>query len=149
MSHLEKMYAVAGGIVAVFLASCGAAERMNSSRLMAQEIAAIQTIKTVHTAQVQYFSQYGAYAKSLSQLGPATNGPPGAQGAALIPADLAAGETRGYKFSLQTEGQKYSVQARPVSYGKTGNRSFYSDESMIIRQNSDDAPATVQSSELK
>src|SRR5690242_19838637 len=150
MSHLPKMCGVACGAAVIFLAgACGTADRMNRSRMVAEETAVIQSIRTIHTAQVQYFSQYGAYAKSLAQLGPATNGPPGAQAADLIPADLAGGVKRGYKFSLEAAGQKYSIQARPVTYGQTGNRSFYSDESMILRQNTEDAPATAQSPELK
>ena len=150
MTHLAQMCGAACGASIIFLAAaCGAADRMNNSRMLAEETAAIQTIRVIHTAQVQYFSQYGAYAKSLTQLGPSTSGPPGAQAADLIPADLAGGVKNGYKFSLEAAAQKYSIQARPVTYGKTGNRSFYSDESMILRQNTEDAPATAQSPELK
>jgi type IV pilus assembly protein PilA len=122
---------------------------MDKSRLQAEEIAAIQTLKSIQNAEVQYSAQYGAYAKSLSQLGPAASGQSSAQAADLIPADVAGGTKGGYKFTLDGDGQKFSVQARPVTYGQTGNRSFYSDASLVIHQNNDDAPATAQSPELK
>ena len=151
MSRIKRLSVTAtGGILIIFLAgACSVSDRMEKSRMLAEEIAAIQTVKTLQTAQVQYFSQYGSYAKSLSQLGPATNGPSSAQAADLIPADVAGGVKGGYRFTLDGDGQKFSIQARPVSYGKTGNRSFYSDASLAIHQNSDDAPATAESPEVK
>jgi type IV pilus assembly protein PilA len=151
MSRIDRLIAGIGGGLILFLAgACNImSDRIDKSRLQAEEMAAIQTVRTVQTAQVQYFSQFGTYAKSLSQLGPATNGPAGAQAADLIPADVTGGVKNGYRFMLEGDGQKYTIQARPVSYGKTGNRSFYSDISLILRQNSADAPATAASPEAR
>ena len=151
MCHIGRLSSTAiGGAVIVFLASaCNVSERIDKSRTLAEEMAAIQTMKTLQSAQVQYFSQYGNYAKTLSQLGPATNGPSSAQAADLIPPDLAGGVKGGYTFTLEGDGQKYVIQARPVSYGKTGNRSFYSDTSLVVHQNNDDAPASPESPEMR
>lgn len=140
--------AIGGGLIIFLAGACGLSDRMDKTRLLAEETAAIQTVKTVQNAQVQFFSQYGSYAKSLSQLGPPTSGPSSAQAADLIPSDVAGGVKGGYRFTLEGDGQKFSIQARPVSYGKTGYRSFYSDTSLLIRQNSDDAPATAESPEI-
>jgi type IV pilus assembly protein PilA len=115
---------------------------------MAQEGAAVARLKTIQTAEVQYSSMYGSYAKNLAQLGPPASGAPGAQAADLIPADLASGAKDGYRFTLDSDGKNFSVQARPVEYGKTGTRSFYSDASLVIHQNRDDAPATADSPSL-
>lgn len=151
MSRIERLTATGIGLgLILFLAgACGTAGRFEKTRLLAAETAAIRTVQMLHTAQVQYFSQYGAYAKSLSQLGPATNGPASAQAADLLPPDVAGGVRNGYRFTVEGDAKKYSIQARPVSYGKSGNRSFYSDASMIVRQNSDDAPATAESPEAR
>lgn len=128
------------------LAGCGvAAERLDASRLMAQELAAVQTLKTIQTAQVQYYSQFNMYARTLSQLGPAPNGPASAANADLLPADLVAGTKGGYHYVLTSDGKKYSIEARPEVWGTSGKRSFYSDDSMVIHQNRENAPATADS----
>src|SRR5438046_8988356 len=48
------------------------------------ETAAIGMIRTIHTAQTQYLSQFGHFATSLAQLGPPRTGQPGQQAADLI-----------------------------------------------------------------
>jgi type IV pilus assembly protein PilA len=114
-----------------------------------REVMAIQSVKTIHTAEVQYQSQFGCYACSLSELGPPASGLPGASAADLIGSDLASGEKEGYKFALACVPAGYAVNAVPVSYGSSGNRSFYSDQTMIIRENDGPEPATAQSPELR
>ena len=59
---------------------------------MSQETAAIGAIRTIHTMQVQYYSQYGKYATSLTELGPPTSGAPGPAAADLIDSTLAGGD---------------------------------------------------------
>jgi hypothetical protein len=41
------------------------------------------------------------------------------------------------------------INANPVSYGNTGNRTFYSDQTMVIRENYGPEPATASSKEMK
>jgi len=36
-----------------------------------------------------------------------------------------------------------------VAYGSSGSRSFYSDQSMVVRENYGPEPATAQSKELR
>jgi hypothetical protein len=62
---------------------------------VSQETAAIGAIRTIHTMQVQYYSQYGRYAASLTELGPPTSGAPGPAAADLIDGTLAGGTKSG------------------------------------------------------
>jgi hypothetical protein len=41
------------------------------------------------------------------------------------------------------------VNALPASYGISGSRSFFSDQTMVIRENDGPEPATMQSKELR
>jgi len=123
--------------------------KLSRARMYSQETAAIGAIRTIHTAQTQYFSQFGKYASSLTELGPATNGPANASAADLISNDLAQGTKSGYKFTLVGSANGYVVNAVPVAYNSTGSRTFYSDQSMVIHENYGQEPATVNSPEIK
>ena len=59
--------------------------------MLSQETAAIGAIRMLDTVQVQYYSQYGRYAASLTELGPPTSGAPGPAAADLIDGTLAGG----------------------------------------------------------
>jgi len=126
-----------------------AVPKLNNARKFAQETAAIKAVQTIHSGEAQYFSQYGKYAGSLTELGPPTSGQPGPQAADIIHEDLASGVKQGYKFTLAATPMGYTVNATPVAFGSTGSRTFYSDQSMSIRQNSGQEPAGPSSPELK
>jgi len=126
-----------------------AVPKFTHAQMYTRETAAIQAVKTIHTAQVQYQSQFGKYAASLTELGPPASGAPNASSADLIGNDLANGEKQGYKFTLSAIPGGYVINANPVSYGSSGSRSFYSDQSMVIRENDGPEPATAQSKELR
>jgi hypothetical protein len=67
----------------------------------------------------------------------------------LIPATLSAGENTGYVFTVQGTPTGYAITAVPKSFGSSGRRTFFSDETLVIHQNWGREPATVQSPELK
>src|ERR1700761_4721530 len=125
--------------------------QMSKSRMNAQEMAAVAEIGTINKQQIQYYSQYNQYATSLAQLGPpATSG--GAEGpnaANLIPGSLASGATGGYNFTLTATPTGYALSAVPKAFGSTGRRTFYSDQTAVVRQNWTQEPATEKSDELK
>lgn len=98
---------------------------------------AIASIRTLHTAEVQYYSQSGGYGE-LPDLGP--------NGANLIAPDLAVGLTVGYRFTLKLSTTGYVVMALPID---NQGQSFYSDETMIIRQGDATRPASASSPQLK
>jgi type IV pilus assembly protein PilA len=126
-----------------------AAPKLMRARMFAQETAAIGAIRTLHTAQVQYTSQFGRFATSLTELGPPASGGANAAAADLIGGDLAGGVKGGYKFTMTGNPSGYVIAAAPEAYNATGTRTFYSDQSMVIRENSGPEPATLQSKELR
>jgi len=123
--------------------------KLNNATRYAHETAAIKAIQTIHTMQVQYNSQYGRYATSLAELGPPATGAATAAASDLIGTDLSQGEKSGYKFTMTGSPGGYVINATPVTYGSSGSRTFYSDQSMVIRENNGPEPATPTSKELR
>ena len=119
--------------------------RLSRARMYSQETAAIGALRTLHTAQVQYYSQYGKYAASLVELGP----PASPAAADLIGNDLAGGHKSGYKFTLVGNQGGYVINANPDLLTGGGSRTFYSDQTMVIHQNHAPEPATAASPESR
>ena len=136
-------------IAIILIIAAIAIPKLNNQRMAAQEMAAIRQIGTIHTAQIQYYSQFGRYATSLAELGPPTSGSPGPAGSDLIPKTLSEGKNTGYIFIVQKTPTGYSVNANPETYNSTGRRTFYSDETQVIHQNWGQEPATVNSPDFK
>ena len=145
-SLIELLIVIA--IILIILAV--AMPKLSQSRKYAQEMAALQAIKTIHQAETMYYSQYGKYAGSLAELGPPTAGGASGAGAAdLIQEDLATGEKQGYKFTITASPGGYVINANPMAFGTNGSRTFWSDQSMAIRQNHTAEPATASSEIFK
>jgi len=125
-----------------------AVPKYNQTQMYMRETAAVKAIQTIHQMEVQYQSQYGRYATSLAELGPPQSGNPGPAAADLIQRDLSEGEKQGYKFAVTPTQGGYVVQAQPVNYGSSGRKSYYSDQSMVIRENDGPEPATASSREM-
>lgn len=136
-------------IAIILIIAAMALPKLNRARMQALEAGAIKAITTIHTAQAQYYSQFGKYATTLQELGPPQGGNVGATGADLISGDLAAGEKGGYKFAMAATPVGYNLNANPVAFNNTGSRTFFSDQSLVIRQNFGQEPATAQSPEIK
>jgi len=111
----------------------------------AHETSAIQSVRTIVQAQLQYNSMYpgNGFSCSLPQLGgDPKSGAPSAQAAQLIDVGLATGNKAGYTFSItncnkvtvnnQDMYTSYQVTAVPNSVGKSGDRGFCSDENNRI-----------------
>jgi type IV pilus assembly protein PilA len=139
---------VAGWFGIVNLIMC-AEPRATHEPMSSNDTSAVYAIRTLHTMQVQYFSQFGRYAFSLKELGPSASGAPGPAAAGLIDGELASGTRSGYKFSMIGDASGYMIHADPQEYGKSGSRTFYSHQTMVIRQNHGPEPATINSPELK
>ena len=125
-----------------------AVPKYNRTQMYMRETAAIKAIQTIHTVQVQYQSQFGRFATSLTELGPPQSGQPGPAAADLIGNDLSGGVKQGYKFTLTAVPGGYQINATPETYGSSGSRSFYSDQTMVVRENYGPEPATASSKEL-
>ena len=77
-------------------------------------------------------STFGKYAQTLTELGPPASGAAGPAAADLIPKSLAEGKNSGYIFAVQGTPTGYAVTAVPEVFGSSGNRTFYSDQTMVI-----------------
>jgi type IV pilus assembly protein PilA len=138
-SLIELLIVIA--IILIILAV--ALPKLTNARRYAQEMAAEKAISTIHTAETQYYSQYGQYATTLAQLGPPASGSAGPNGAELIDRDLASGEKGGFKFVLQQTPTGYAVAVNPTAFGTSGSHTFYSDQTMAIHVHNGQEPASA------
>lgn len=132
---ISRTLPIIGAIMILTLSACGA----SSARQNALEMTAVQDMRSIVTAQVQYQSQFGRFAANLSEL----------RTADLIPSSLASGEKDGFRFTMTASSNGFAINASPKVYGETGRRSFYSDQTMVIRENRANEPASSNSPELK
>ena len=107
----------------------------------AHETSAVQSVRTIGQAQLQYSSAYpqNGFACSLAVLGgDPKSGAPSAESSQLLSPDLASGQKAGYTFAIgncqkvtvnnQDMYTGYEVTAVPNSVGKSGDRGFCADE---------------------
>ncbi|OQX81369.1 MAG: hypothetical protein B6D56_02675 [Candidatus Omnitrophica bacterium 4484_70.1] len=111
------------------------------ARLNANESAAVSALHTISTAAQSYRSVNPKYPSALTSLSSAEP--------AYIDSVLGSGAKQGYSFYLEGHTYTFSATARPVTYGKTGVRSFYVDESGIIRYTTANATPTTTSPVLE
>ncbi len=134
-------------IILVILAI--AVPKMNTQMQGAREMAVIREIGSIHQAETQYYSQFGKYAANLAQLGPPVSGADGPEAANIIPKILADGKKNGFTYTLTATPTGYAITAVPDSFGNSGRRTFYSDQTLVIRNNWGQEPATPASPEIK
>ena len=137
-------------VIAIIVVLISAAAPKFSGVLMnARETAAMGAIRTIHTAQTQYNSQFGRFATTLAELGPPASGQEGPGAANLIQSDLATGIKGGFKFVMEATPTGYRIICTPVAFNRDGRRSFYSDQTMVLRQNWGADPASAASPEVQ
>jgi type IV pilus assembly protein PilA len=116
-------------------------------RKQGNEISAVQSVRTIGQAQLQYNSQYPAngFSCSLATLGgDPKSGAPTPQSAQLVAPDLASGQKSGYTFAItnctkvtvnnQDMYTSYEITAVPNAVGKTGDNGYCADENNTIRK---------------
>jgi hypothetical protein len=110
------------------------------------EASAVASLRTISKAQFEYARIHPdkRFASSLAELAPNSAD-------ALIDEVLAKGRRNGYVFLLIAAPSDrsghithYTVTARPQKYGKYGKRSFFTDESEVIRFTAEDRAPTAQ-----
>ena len=136
-------------IAIILIIAAIAVPKMNRQMMAAHEMAAIREIGSIHQGETQYYSQYGRYAQNLTEMGPPASGAPGPAAADILPKVLTDGKKSGYLFSVTGTPTGYTVTAIPESFGSSGSRTFYSDATLVIRQNMTQEPATANSPELR
>jgi len=129
--ELLIVVAVIGVIAAI------AVPNLVQSKLVANEGKAITAVRSLGTAQVTYATKDGAgnFAQDLNAL----------ETAELIDSVLGSGTTDSYTFVVSGSGVTFQINARPRVYQTSGIRSFYADESGVIRYNTANARANASS----
>ncbi len=114
------------------------------SRMAANEASAVGSLRTINTAEVTYSTTYGTGFAPLPNLGGADPCTAAAATACLIDSVLsgAGGIKSGYAITTPTPAALgtiaapnvlYSASAVPVVIGQSGQRSFCTDSSGVIR----------------
>ena len=108
------------------------------SRMAANEASAVGSLRTINTASVTYSTTYGiGYPANLTNLSPASSAT--STSADLIDSVLAGGTKSGYTFTytgataVSGSVNSYTLTAVPVTRGTTGQRTFFTDQSGVIR----------------
>jgi type IV pilus assembly protein PilA len=143
------------------------------ARIAANEASAVGSLRTIETAAISYGSEYeNGFPSSLDVLG----GSPGSEAtcnrANLIGAPLASGRKTGYEFTYTpvfpdnsaapvispkaaakgcTSGgaSGFTVTANPVQRGNTGSRSFFANQTGVIRASDNGESATADSPPIR
>jgi type IV pilus assembly protein PilA len=143
-------------VVAIILIIAAVAiPNLIQSKMSANEATAVQTVRDINTAESVYSIQYGlGFSPDLPSLG-GTSGTASSTMALLIPDPVAqTGMKNGFQFLYvvtATNGpggtpSSYTVNANPISPGSTGRRWFFTDETMVIRQNPTSAASATDPS---
>jgi type IV pilus assembly protein PilA len=115
------------------------------SKMAANEASAVGSVRTITTAQVAYSSTYGVGYTNLINLATPVAGCPAAATAAiacLIDSNLAGGVKSGYRFvsasnvvgTTAIPAVAFNTSAVPQAPGQSGQNSFCSDESGVVRR---------------
>jgi type IV pilus assembly protein PilA len=129
------------------------------ARMAANESSAVGSLRTINTADATYLSTYGHnFAVDLPTLGGATIAAPTCAQANLVD-EVLGGATQpapksGYSFTylggLADPGDlvcksvtTYTVSAAPLTYNGTGTRSFFTDQTGVIRGADDGGAAST------
>lgn len=109
------------------------------AKIVSDEGSAVSSLRAVNEACVLYATTYGDYPTTLRKLGPAATATSTA--ADLIDSVLASGTKSGYKLIFAATAisngtaTSYTIKANPVVRGVTGQRSFFTDQTGVIRTN--------------
>jgi len=133
------------------------------ARMAANEASAVGSLRTIRTAAASYNVTYSnGYPPSLEALG--GEGEANCDHAALLRGPLAFGQRNGYIFTYQVKeplaapaadkgcatagGAGFTITAEPLTRRTTGERSFFIDETGVIRFERN-GPATADSPPLR
>ena len=123
---------------------------LTAGKFAANEASAVGSLRTINTAAVTYQAFYPEVGvpPDLSSLGPAPDGTNSdtPQHAGVLDSVLGCPDLicvkSGYKFHYQRlDKDHYRVTAVPVTYGATGARNFFTNETGIIRVTGEDREA--------
>lgn len=110
------------------------------ARLSANEATSIAAMRTLSTAMESYRAAQSppAYPAALASLIAPTSDPP------YIDSVLGGGTKGGYTYTLAGAGTTFTVVAAPVTAGVTGVRSFFVDQSGVVRVGTTSAGTPIE-----
>lgn len=125
------------GVAVISVISALVVPTFLESRVASNEALAIRAVSNIVASQISYSMTVGSgsYTMDLKAL----------QKAGLNEDLVGSGISGGYALSISGSSSEFSVQARPLVFGSTGIRSFYSDQTGIIRYTEADEMATSSS----
>ena len=119
------------------------------ARMAANESSAVQSLRTIQTAETEYATTYPSlgFSTTLAALGGNSSSSCVASSAqaCLIDNQLASGTKSGYIITWTGDGLtpsvSYNLNADPIVRGSSGRRSFFTDQPGVIRYSAS-GPAT-------
>ncbi len=141
-------------VVAIILIIAAIAiPNMLRARIAANEASAVNSVRTITTAETTYSSTYPTvgYTCSLPDLGPPAGGTGySSSGAGILDSVLAGGQKAGYSFTLSnctgSPVATYTTTAVPLNPGGSGVRAFCSSTPGVIQYAADGQAATCLAS---
>ena len=111
------------------------------SKLAANEASAITTVRSVLNAETLYVTTLGS--GRYGSMGTLVSG-------MLVDTVVGSSTKDGYVFSISlgAADTSFSIDARPTGYLNSGIRSFFADETAVIRYTTANSAATVSSTPL-
>lgn len=124
------------------------------SKMSANEASAVASMRTINTSCVEYSTVYNiGFPAALTNLGGGASA--SSASADLIDSVLAAGVKAGYVFTYTASAadasgsvNAYTLTAVPSVPGTTGQRTFFTDQTNVIREDSSGAGATENSTPI-
>jgi Domain of unknown function (DUF4190)/zinc-ribbon domain len=159
------------GVVIIIVAAI--AIPMSHPRIPRNEAAAVGTLRSINTAATVYATRFeNGFPSSLEVLGGGAEGDATCNHAALLDAVVISGRKHGYIFTYAPQfpngatapvispkaaskgctaggASGYSVTADPMRRGTTGIRSFFIDQTGVIRWSAEEDPANAGSPPLR
>jgi len=104
------------------------------------EKSAVASLRAIADAVESFRRKYTRLPESLAALGPPSRGPASPEAAGLLDSELTSGRKDGYSFRYVVVGAsvlgapaKFELAATPITYGRTGLRSFFRDAEGTFR----------------
>ena len=128
-------------VIIVVLIATFAIQNLLHERMVANEVAAVASVRAINTALYKYRGEHGdAYPNDLAELRGRID--------EYLACNSAPCLRSGYAFfytllPATNMGPHYKIEARPNKFANTGSQSLYSDESGVVRVTKENRAATL------
>jgi hypothetical protein len=160
-------------IIPVMIVAGMAIYSMSHERVPGNEASAVYTLRSINTAATVYATRFeNGFPSSLEALGGGAHGDATCNHAALLDAVVISGRKHGYIFTYTPQyphgatapvispkaaakgctaggASGYTVTADPIQRGTTGMRSFFIDQTGVIRWSAEEKSANADSPPLQ